>query len=492
MPKKISILITALGGEGGGTLMTWILDCARKHDLFVQGTSVPGVAQRTGSTSYYIEICESNYEVGKEPVLSMYPIAGMVDLVVSSELLETARVMERGFVHPDRTTLVSSNSRKLTNTEKSDLYDGMFASNKIIETGTKMSKNSIFLDLQNIAEKASTIISSPMFGAIAATKILPWEKEISESVFDANEFGKNSLEGFRLAFDKISNKNVILENKGIDKESNKADKISISIDVPESLKKIIYLSMERCKEYQNMEYANLFLNRICELINKIDQKNKNSLSIIENSARRLCLWMVYEDISRVAQLKISKNRVEKIKKEVNLKNDQLLIVKDYFKPGVDEIIAIMPNRLGKWLSNNKKLFKLFPFVGKGIKINVLSISGYILMRILSSIRKIRPYSYRYIQESKEIDLWLEAMKYSLEKSTKFADQLSNLPHLLKGYGDTWIRGKEKYSKVFNTLVSPLISKNILEQDVENLKEAISIAMNTLEIDKLDRFLLTRK
>ena len=84
------------------------------------------------------------------------------------------------------------------------------------------------------------------------------------------------------------------------------------------------------------------------------------------------------------------------------------------------------------------------------------------------------------------------MKYSLEKSTKFADQLSNLPHLLKGYGDTWIRGKEKYSKVFNTLVSPLISKNILEQDVENLKEAISIAMNTLEIDKLDRFLLTRK
>jgi indolepyruvate ferredoxin oxidoreductase beta subunit len=331
-----------------------------------------------------------------------------------------------------------------------------------------------------------------MFGAIAATKILPWEKEISESVFDANEFGKNSLEGFRLAFDKISNKNVIIENKGIDKESNKADKISISIDVPESLKKIIYLSMERCEEYQNMEYANLFLNRICELINKIDKKNKNSLSIIENSARRLCLWMVYEDISRVAQLKISKNRVEKIKKEVNLKNDQLLIVKDYFKPGVDEIIAIMPNRLGKWLSNNKKLFKLFPFVGKGIKINVLSISGYILMRILSSIRKIRPYSYRYIQESKEIDLWLEAMKYSLEKSTKFADQLSNLPHLLKGYGDTWIRGKEKYSKVFNTLVSPLISKNILEQDVENLKEAISIAMNTVEIDKLDRFLLTRK
>ena len=58
--------------------------------------------------------------------------------------------------------------------------------------------------------------------------------------------------------------------------------------------------------------------------------------------------------------------------------------------------------------------------------------------------------------------------------------------------DILVGFNEKYSKIFNTLVSPLISKNILEQDVENLKEAISIAMNTLEIDKLDRFLLTRK
>ena len=50
MSDKISILITALGGEGGGTLMNWILECARKKKLHVQGTSVPGVAQRTGRT----------------------------------------------------------------------------------------------------------------------------------------------------------------------------------------------------------------------------------------------------------------------------------------------------------------------------------------------------------------------------------------------------------------------------------------------------------
>ena len=88
--KTISILITALGGEGGGTLMNWIIECARSQKLFVQGTSVPGVAQRTGSTSYYIEICDRNFDNEKEPILSLYPKPGRVDIVIASELLEAA------------------------------------------------------------------------------------------------------------------------------------------------------------------------------------------------------------------------------------------------------------------------------------------------------------------------------------------------------------------------------------------------------------------
>ena len=124
--KTLSILITALGGEGGGTLMNWILDCARKENFFVQGTSIPGVAQRTGSTSYYLEICDQNFEKGKEPVLSLYPKPGRVDVVIASELLEAARVIEKGYVNPDKTLLITSSSRTYTNLEKSHLADGRF------------------------------------------------------------------------------------------------------------------------------------------------------------------------------------------------------------------------------------------------------------------------------------------------------------------------------------------------------------------------------
>ena len=45
-----------MGGEGGGVLTGWIVAAARAQGLAVQATSVPGVAQRTGGTTYYIEM----------------------------------------------------------------------------------------------------------------------------------------------------------------------------------------------------------------------------------------------------------------------------------------------------------------------------------------------------------------------------------------------------------------------------------------------------
>ncbi len=54
--RPIAILIGALGGEGGGLLTDWVVMAARAADLPVQSTSIPGVAQRTGATTYYIEI----------------------------------------------------------------------------------------------------------------------------------------------------------------------------------------------------------------------------------------------------------------------------------------------------------------------------------------------------------------------------------------------------------------------------------------------------
>lgn len=43
-PRPITILIAALGGEGGGVLTDWIVSAAAQLDFPVQSTSIPGVA----------------------------------------------------------------------------------------------------------------------------------------------------------------------------------------------------------------------------------------------------------------------------------------------------------------------------------------------------------------------------------------------------------------------------------------------------------------
>src|SRR5258706_9171580 len=106
--RAITIAIVAMGGEGGGVLADWIVDLAEHAGYRAQTTSVPGVAQRTGSTIYYVEIFpeEPVRTAGKPPVFALMPVPGEVDIVLASELMEAGRAIQRGLVTPDRTTLI--------------------------------------------------------------------------------------------------------------------------------------------------------------------------------------------------------------------------------------------------------------------------------------------------------------------------------------------------------------------------------------------------
>src|ERR1700756_2788462 len=125
-PKAITIAILAMGGEGGGVLADWIVDLAERSGYYAQTTSVPGVAQRTGSTIYYIELFSEAAvrHAGKDPVLALMPVPGEVDIVIASELMEAGRAVQRNLVTPDRTTLIASTHRVYSMIEKTAIGDG--------------------------------------------------------------------------------------------------------------------------------------------------------------------------------------------------------------------------------------------------------------------------------------------------------------------------------------------------------------------------------
>ena len=148
---------------------------------------------------------------------------------------------------------------------------------------------------------------------------------------------------------------------------------------------------------------------------------------------------------------------------------------------------MLPTRIGKWFIKNKQIMSHLPFIGKGMKINSLTISGFIILKFLSSFRYIRPVSLRYNEEQKNIDIWINNLILSLNKSISFSEGLADMPQLLKGYGDTWDRGIKKYNKINDALIKNKLN-HIEEKDGAVLKEAILISMNDIEIEKLDIFL----
>ena len=132
-----TLLICALGGEGGGVLAEWLVETARQCGYSAQSTSIPGVAQRTGSTASSFEVFPVPIVelAGRKPVFSLYPVAGALDILVSSELLETVRHIGNGMACADRTLVVTSSARTLTTAEKLQLRRRSRAVRGIVERG---------------------------------------------------------------------------------------------------------------------------------------------------------------------------------------------------------------------------------------------------------------------------------------------------------------------------------------------------------------------
>ncbi|MEJ0074814.1 MAG: 2-oxoacid:acceptor oxidoreductase family protein [Alphaproteobacteria bacterium] len=166
--RPVTLLIAALGGEGGGVLTDWIVSAAEASGLPVQSTSIPGVAQRTGATTYYIEIFPTPLAQlgGKRPVLALAPGVGDVDLVVASELLEAGRAIANGFVTADRTLLIASVSRVYLTVEKMQMGDGRYDSERLLKATEQNAKQRILFDMETAAKQAGAIVNAVMLGAI--------------------------------------------------------------------------------------------------------------------------------------------------------------------------------------------------------------------------------------------------------------------------------------------------------------------------------------
>ena len=442
---RITVAIVAMGGEGGGVLADWIVDLAEQNGYLAQATSVPGVAQRTGSTIYYLEMfpAAAARKAAKDPVFALMPVPGQVDIVIASELMEAGRALERGLVTPDRTTLIASTNRVYSMIEKTALADGRVDSTAIVNQCAAAAKKFVPHDFAAIAEENRSVISAALFGALASTGALPFQQDQFEAAIRRGGVGvESSLAAFRAA-----------QNHHAPAE-------------PQAAVNILDLAKQRLTEYQDARYADEFL-RLLEPIRTADPKG----TLFTETARNLALWMTYEDAIRVADLKIRRTRFDRVRRETRATGQQIVKIHDYLYPRVNEIADILPAPIGKWLLRSSAARKLVErLTSHGRIVETTSITGYLRLRALTILRRWRRGSLRFEREHQKIREWLSLIADIGAENYDLAVEAARCPTLRKGYGETYQRGAQNFDRIIEALPK-LRQKSDAAAQLRKLREA---------------------
>ena len=439
-PKAISVAILAMGGEGGGVLADWLIDMAEQTGLYVQATSVPGVAQRTGATIYYVEIFPGS--ATRQPVLALMPVPGDVDVVIASELMEAGRAIQRGLVTPARTTLIASTHRVYSMTERTAMADGRVDSAKLLDGAKAAAKRLLTANFAEIAETSGSVISAALFGALAAAGRLPFKRDDFEAAIKRSGLGvEASLKAFSNAFDAANGGPAV-----------RPDPAPSPLGLPESLRPAIAAfsgearatiehGCARLIDYQDVAYARLYLDRL--------ERFAGGGKLLTEVARHLALWMSYEDIARVADLKIRRSRFARVAEEVRAKDDQIVRIREYLHPRLQEIAEAMPANFGRWLLDSWGGRLVERLTAKGRTVETTSIGGFLLLYLTAGLRRFRPRSLRYQVEQARIEVWLAEIRSVRDPDLALA--IAECQQLVKGYGDTHARGLANYEAVMATL-----------------------------------------
>ncbi|MCX7172290.1 MAG: indolepyruvate oxidoreductase subunit B, partial [Proteobacteria bacterium] len=320
LPRPYTILVAALGGEGGGVLADWLVEAATLSDFPVQSTSIPGVSQRTGATTYYVEIFPvRNVELaGKRPVLALVPSPGAIDMVAASELLEAGRAMQNAFVTAQRTTLVASTHRIYATSEKMVPSDGRYASEKILTAAPKLAQLAILFE-----------------------GMLPLSREVCEAAIrGAGKGAEASLRGFALGHAHAAGGQALVPEAPVKQPAPAARKNQrVLSEFPEALQELLNQAVTRLVDYQDAAYAEQYLDRVLTVL-AVDRETDGTaegFSLTRETARLLALWMSYEDVIRVADLKTRASRFAGLRSEAGAQPGQPLVIVDYLKPGAEEI-----------------------------------------------------------------------------------------------------------------------------------------------------------
>ncbi len=457
-PQPVRLLIAALGGEGGGVLAGWISEAAAASGLVVSRTSIPGVAQRTGATTYYIEIAQASGSAA--PILGLNPAPGQVDILVATELLEAARMVQAGFVTPTRTTVVAADRRVYATDEKVAMTDGRASEEQLRGTMERFSKRLVLADMATVAAESRSPLNVVILGVLAALKVLPIGAETFRSTIraegkavDANLRGFEA--GLALATGRAEARTLQSNpHSGSPRSRSERDRLAGMTGVetlaafPPEAQTVLAEGVARLVDYQSEAYANRYLDRV----RRVAGLPRADGDLVRELARHLAVRMSVEDVIRVAQLKLRDARLARVTREAQARSGDIVDITEYMKPGPEEVLGLLPPRLGRWALARVRHDRAWP-----IKVRTTRFSGFLRLKLLAGLKSWRPWTLRFADEEAWIERWLGLVERTLAVDAAAAREVIAAAALVRGYADTYKRGLANWSAIMEAVVEPGLS-----------------------------------
>ena len=469
--RPVTLLLCALGGEGGGVLAEWLYSASVRAGHAAQSTSIPGVAQRTGATTYYVEIHPQAMAAtaGRRPVFSLNPVPGGIDLLISSELLETARQVGNGMSSARRTCVISSSSRALTVAEKMQMTDGRADDAALVASVLRHASEAEFFDMPALAQSCGAALSAVMYGAVSASGVLPWARAIDEATMAASgKGGVASLRGFAAGFEAIDGarqrRQALLaaadpatastELMPIAEPTEPNDQKARSVVTEPDLRS---LARARLLDYQDAAYVALYEQRLARIEAAASAAPPSPDvppgAIAHEMTRWLALWMAFDDLVRVAQLKLANSRQLRVRREVAATDDEIVKVFEHFKPGVAEFAGLLPtglaHRLQAW--DRRRVQRGQEPWSLALRVGTHTVLGALALRCMAGLKFQRRRGSRFGLEQQLIERWVGAVERGATEHAALGHELALCGRMIKGYGSTNERGKDNLLHIIDHL-----------------------------------------
>ncbi|MBL8584794.1 MAG: indolepyruvate oxidoreductase subunit beta family protein, partial [Rhizobiaceae bacterium] len=466
-------------------LSDWIVDVAERNGYVAQSTSVAGVAQRTGATIYYVEMAPDS---GRPPIFALSPSQGDVDVLIAAELMEAGRAIMRGFVTPERTTLIASSHRIAAVSEKIQPGDGRASSEKVREAALAASKRFVSFDMERIAVENGSMISASLLGALAGSDVLPFPREAYEETIGSSGRGvKASLATFGSAYVRARSgmefaQSGIIPGGPADKAAahgpvSSAEAVPGSAPAPSPVpavagpqqllagwqalagrvgllpapvRDMALRGLRKVVDYQDVAYGKEYLDRLDEAValDGLDRSYALSIAAAKHLANALC----YDDMIRVADLKTRSSRDRRVRREVGVRVGSVLQVTEYFHPRIEEFCGTLPVALGRYVEERPRLAAwLDRRINRGRRVRTDSMTGFATLWFIGGLRRWRRSLLRHHVENAHLERWYRTALGHAEHDYALAVEILECRRLIKGYSDTHVRAQSKFDRVLSAL-----------------------------------------